>query len=294
MKRLKNGARTEGEELLTRVLDECLEEDLSFVPHEREIAGKHRFSPEFEEQMEAIMAEAEQKTQEKELKKHFHFQWGQLAACVAVFCVCGALAGTVYLQHSGGKGAADTTAMMTAESADVAEESTELEVAEDVEESAAEDAADVDTSKGKTYCGQTIYPAEIQDMPVALENVNTLVNCPVLDEENPTLTLTIANTGETATSYQMPPILEVWLDDGWYVIPATSTESTEATWTRLDEKMAMDEVIDLTQYQIDYGAQRYRLVVRIGEHMLSAEFTFEEVFAEQMETLEEMRREREE
>ena len=83
MKRLRNGARTEGEELLTRVLDECLEEDLSFVPHEREIAGKHRFSPGFEEQMEAMMTEAEQKMQEKELKKHFHFQWGQLAACVA-------------------------------------------------------------------------------------------------------------------------------------------------------------------------------------------------------------------
>ena len=131
-------------------------------------------------------------------------------------------------------------------------------------------------------------------MPVALENVNTLVNCPVLDEENPTLTLTIANTGETATSYQMPPILEVWLDDGWYVIPAISTESADPTWTRLEEKMAMDEAIDLTQYQIDYGAQRYRLVVRIGEHMLSAEFTFEEVFSEQMETLEEMRKEREE
>lgn len=81
--------------------------------------------------MEAMMTEAEQKMQEKELKKHFHFQWGQLAACVAVFCVCGALAGTVYLQHSGGKGTADTTAMMTAESADVAEESAELDVAED-------------------------------------------------------------------------------------------------------------------------------------------------------------------
>lgn len=36
--------------------------------------------------------------------------------------------------------------------------------------------------------------------------------------------------------------------------------------------MAMDKAIDLTQYQIDYGAQRYRMVVRIGEHMLSAEF----------------------
>ena len=47
--------------------------------------------------------------------------------------------------------------------------------------------------------------------------------------------------------------------------------------------MAMDEAIDLTQYQIDYGAQRYRMVVRIGEHMLSAEFTFEDVFAQKME-----------
>ena len=160
MKRLRDGARTEGEELLTRVLDECLEEDLSFVPHEREIAGKHRFSPGFEEQMEAMMTEAEQKMQEKEIKKHFHFQWGQLAACFAVFCVCGALAGTVYLQHSGGKGNADTTAMMTAESADVAEESAELEVAEDAMEDAAdtgvadgleeEKTADVDASKGKT------------------------------------------------------------------------------------------------------------------------------------------------
>lgn len=69
--------------------------------------------------------------------------------------------------------------MMTAESADVAEESAELEVAEDAMEDAAdtgaadgleaEKTADVDTSKGKTYCGQTIYLAEIQDMPEALK-----------------------------------------------------------------------------------------------------------------------------
>lgn len=65
-------------------------------------------------------------------------------------------------------------------------------------------------------------------MPEALENVNTLVNCPVLDEENPTLTLTIANTGETSTSYQMPPILEVWLDDGWYVIPTNQYREQRA------------------------------------------------------------------
>lgn len=308
MKRLKNGTRTEGEELLTRVLDECLEEDLSFVPHEREIAGKHRFSPEFDEQMETMIKEAEQKTKEKELKKHFHFKWGQMAACIVVFCVCGVLMRTVYLQHQ--EPDRTESATMMEESTDVSEDEDPMmlesavedavqEEAATAEEAPAEGAKSLDSgnqqaTKGKQYCGQTIYPAEYQEMPAALENVTTLVNCPVLEEESPTLTLTIANTGETATSYQMPAILEVWLDDGWYVIPASDAGSVEPVWTRLDEKMAMDEEIDLTKYQIDYGAQKYRLVVRIGEHMLSAEFTFEEVFSEQMETLEEMRKEREE
>lgn len=34
----------EGEKLLAQALDECLEEDLSFIPPERELARKHHFS----------------------------------------------------------------------------------------------------------------------------------------------------------------------------------------------------------------------------------------------------------
>ena len=84
MKRLRNGARTEGEELLTRVLDECLEEDLSFVPHEREIAGKHRFSPGFEEQMEAMMT----KDAGKGIKEAFPFPMGTTGGmCCSVLCM---------------------------------------------------------------------------------------------------------------------------------------------------------------------------------------------------------------
>ena len=62
----------------------------------------------------------------------------------------------------------------------------------------------------------------------------------------------------------------------------------------LEAKMAVNLEIDLTDYDIDYGAQEYRLIAYVDGQQISAEFTFEEVFSEQMETLEEMRKEREE
>ena len=40
--------------LLARVLEECLDEDLSFVPPEREIARSHTFSESFEEKMVSL------------------------------------------------------------------------------------------------------------------------------------------------------------------------------------------------------------------------------------------------
>ena len=40
--------------LLARVLEECLDEDLSFVPPEREIARSHTFSESFEEKMDQL------------------------------------------------------------------------------------------------------------------------------------------------------------------------------------------------------------------------------------------------
>ena len=43
--------------LLARVLEECLDEDLSFVPPEREIARSHTFSESFEEKMDRLTSE---------------------------------------------------------------------------------------------------------------------------------------------------------------------------------------------------------------------------------------------
>ena len=46
---------TRGEELLAQALEECLDEDLSFVPPEREIARTHRFSERFAESMDRFL-----------------------------------------------------------------------------------------------------------------------------------------------------------------------------------------------------------------------------------------------
>ena len=51
----------------------------------------------------------------------------------------------------------------------------------------------------------------------------------------------------------------------------------------LEAKMAVNLEIDLTDYDIDYGAQEYRLIAYVDGQQISAEFTFEGVFAQKME-----------
>ncbi len=118
-------------------------------------------------------------------------------------------------------------------------------------------------------------------MPEELENVTTRVNCPVLDEDDPVLMLSIGNTGETDISYFNRYDLEVWLGDAWYRIPEGSEEAGE--WLTLEAGMAVDEEIDLSSYEIDHDASQYRLVTHVDQGVICAEFTFEEVFQRTME-----------
>lgn len=282
----RDETRSRGEEMLMQVLEECLEEDLSFVPPEREIARSHRFSPEFEEHMKQLM-EAEKEEHPDAVRKHFAPRYGQLAACILLFCVCGGLFCYV-IRPSMNQGyyeeqAADSAAedMFEAEEA-APEEEMELGAVPESASGAADQAA---PESEKDYCGQTLFLAEQQEVPETLDYVTTLVNCPVLDEENPVLYLTIGNIGESDIQYLNRYDLEVWLEDGWYLIPANTPLKEE--WLTLEAGMAVDEEIDLSDYQIDYGAQQYRLITCVGDDLISAEFTFEEAFSETMERLEE-------
>ena len=73
---------SEGEKLLAGILDECLDEDLSFVPPEREIARTHRFSESFERAMEELLETGQDMEREQKIRRHFSPRYGQWAACI--------------------------------------------------------------------------------------------------------------------------------------------------------------------------------------------------------------------
>lgn len=285
------------EELLAQVLEECLEEDLSFIPPEGEIARKHRFSAEFEQAMNGLLEEMSRTSERKEIRKHFSPRYGQMAACILVFCVCGWLFCQVSGLIGGGDKSADTSEAPALESAyDEAAESgaagnsmealpEESEVQDDagVEDASAEEP--VGGGEGREYCGRTVYPSAEQELPERLEQVTALVNCPVLDEDNPVLMLTIGNTGEEDIRYLDRYELEVWLENAWYRIPAES--GREGEWRTLEAGMAVDAQMDLSEYRIDYDASQYRLVIHAEQEALGVEFTFGEVFRKTMEDAQE-------
>lgn len=266
----KHETLSKGEELLVDVLEECLDEDLSFIPPEREIARIHRFSQRFEDAMNGLL----ETNREQEIRRHFSPRYGHLAACVLVFCICGAL---IYQVTSP---VFEKGAMEEIESAAMTEEAAPETAPE---EESAEPESGAGQIQTKSYCGQTVILASQQEVPETLDYVTTLVNCPVQDEEKPSLYLTIGNIGENEIQYLNHYDLEVWIEDGWYRIPCNKDEKDE--WLTLETGMAVDEKIDLSDYQIDYDEEQYRLITYVGEDLISAEFTFEEVFAETMEKL---------
>ena len=129
--------KAEAEKLLTRVLEECLDEDLSFVPPEREIARSHTFSESFEEKMDQLLNDGEEavrKGKEREIRRHFSPRYGQMAATVLIFLVAGLLVWNVKdLFHSeiASESAKTETAMDTSAYDDAMLEEI---AAEDVEE----------------------------------------------------------------------------------------------------------------------------------------------------------------
>ena len=287
---------TRGEELLAQALEECLDEDLSFVPPEREIARTHRFSERFSESMDRFLGK---EVREKEIRKHFMPRYGYLAACVLVFCVCGGLFLKVLYPDWNSTGSAadevgteEPPAARPEETGEAAAASAEDAVsggaADDYgvpaqSEAVSEEAsakADGGAPAAKEYCGQTVYLADQQDVPETLDGVTVKVNSPVQDEENPVLYLTIGNTGEDTVEYEDRCTLEVWLDDGWYALPVY--EEKEIRTGELEAGMAVDEIVDLSSYEIDYSAQRFRLVTRVNGDKIGAEFTFSEEFSESM------------
>ncbi len=267
---------SEREELLVKALEECMDEDLSFVPPSGEIARGYRFSEEFETAMGELLDSAAQEQREKTIRRHFRPRYASLAACLLLFGVCGFLLWTI----------AEPLSQTSSRSADTAAEETVAE--EETEEAAmvTEDALETDTGTAsgttesaepevRNWNGQTVELAEEQDVPEALENVAARVSDPVLeqDDQGMYLYLTIENLGADSIRYWDSYGLQVWLDDGWYVVD-TVNASWQSTWQELEAGTAVDAEIDLTAYELDFTAERYRLIVHTEDADVSAEFTF--------------------
>ena len=273
------------EKLLTEVLNACMEEQLSFIPPERDIARMHTFSEEFQEYMRHLLR-TKGKPGHKTIAKHeFVFRFNKIAASLLILFVVGGLCAGAFLLFSP-KGATES-AEAPAAMEDAAESSaatTEAAPEETVaEESASEEAFEEELESGAGYAqevsfmGGIIHLAAAQNLPEETEYVKTLVSSPLVDREAESVKVTIGNLNEYPIYYYKVMDLEVWIDGAWYLVPSKQelTEEEQQYMVMLEEGMAQDEELLLEYYDLDYEAEKYRVVTYLDGLILSSEFRFE-------------------
>ncbi len=286
------------EQLLARILDECMEEQLSFVPPEREIAHMHKFSPGFRERMAELM-EGRRKRSGKRLEKHeFIYGFNKAAACILVVFLVGAVGGLGYLSLGSLREKSTSTDTYDAGEINGASAQTSQETAEGgaeaggtEEESVCEDTAAASSPAGSEripkaeFMGQMLEPALEQELPAKMGNVKTLVNSPAISRDAREIMLTIGNQEEYTIYYHQYMELEVLIDGYWYHVPPLEepTEEERRQMVALEPDMAQDVAILLEDYTLDYEAEAYRLVTYLDSMTLCSEFRFEEeeVFGEE-------------
>ncbi|MCC8140673.1 MAG: hypothetical protein LIO67_10335 [Lachnospiraceae bacterium] len=280
----KHNTLTDGEQLLARVLEECLEEDLSFVPPEREIARKHRFSQEFEDAMSELIEDEEEEDEEEEaIRRHFRPRFGELAAVILVFFVCGAVA----LSLTGSFFSASTSSdMAVAETTEETEEAASAEtwdMEEAEEETSGTDAGEEsseETAAGSMaeYGGELIDEAAEQELNSSLDGLTLELAYPDAEGGNTTVGYSLENSGEKTLSYVSLFDLEVYLNGLWYTVPYIGEETRD--WASMGSGMVLDGALDLSAWTLDGEAHQYRLALQLADGRIGAEFTFEEAVLE--------------
>lgn len=272
-------------ELLAEAADECMEEQLSFIPSEREIARMHRYSEEFQESMQELLDAGGRPKREKSTitSREFVYSFNKIAACILAVLVVGGVCTGLFLTSGKKSGSADTAAP---ETASAAQDSTEEAVFEDVEDTSesAEDTTAAASAEEKeeapekiTFAGRDIYLAQEQSVTGETESVKTLVSSPVIAREAQLVKITIGNISETPISYNANMELQVQSRGAWYVIPRKTEPVGQDTTVVLEPGMAQDEELELTAYDLDYDADAYRIITYVDGVPFSAGFRFESV-----------------
>ena len=83
---------------------------------------------------------------------------------------------------------------------------------------------------------------------------------------------------ETPISYNANMELQVQQGGAWYVIPRRSEPvGQQDTTVVLEPGMAQDEELNLSDYDLDYDAENYRIITYVDGVPFSAGFRFESV-----------------
>ena len=78
-------------ELLAEAFDECMDEQLSFIPSEREIARMHRYSEDFQQNMQELLDAGGKPKRKKNTitQREFVYSFNKIAACILAVLVVG-------------------------------------------------------------------------------------------------------------------------------------------------------------------------------------------------------------
>ncbi len=276
-------------ELLAEAFDECMEEQLSFLPSEREIARMHQYSEEFQESMGKLLeAGGTQRRGKGIFSGHgtaHNIQ--RTAACIVAVLLVGGIGAGIFLTDE--KKGGETADRVSTETAAVKEETVRDTADEDDKDTVSASSKDITAAPDKvSFAGHDIYLAENQTVTGETDSVKTLVSSPVIARDAEVVKITIGNISETPISYNSNMELQVQVGGAWYIVSRrTEPVGQEDTTVVLEPGMAQDEEFSLTDYDLDYDAELYRIVTYVDRVAYSAEFRFESVEQGLEEVLEE-------
>ena len=290
----------EKEQLLSEVLDACMEEQLSFIPPEREIARMHTFSREFQEYMTGLLKTREKPEHRKLAKQEFVYRFNRVAAGLLILLVAGGLCtGTLLLfapkgvmKDTPAEAPQNATDMAGGNAMTTAEVTMEEEAAEGAPEEAVLEEPEMeiiqDFPKEAEFMGSQIRLAASQNLPEETEYIKTLVNSPMAARDAHSIKVTVGNLNDYPIYYYKVMDLEVWIDGAWYLVPSKQVlaEEDQNTMVMLEPEMAQDEELLLEYYKLDYEAEKYRVVTYLDGLILSSEFRFENLNEDLEEVLE--------
>lgn len=264
-------------ELLAEAFRACMEEQMSFIPPEREIARMHTFSDEFRASMEELCRTKGKVRKQEVARREFVFGFNRIAACILLMLVVGGVCVGGYLMLERGIGGNSTGS--------TAEYSTEA-VTEESAAGAADSVLPEEQQTEQSMADMALEKAEEQTLPSESGGIRMLISSPVVDRDMETVKVTFGNLTEETVSYSRNLELQVCVDGVWYVVPRLQAgqedpegqeEQTqpETAEVELEAGMAQDEEVQLSDYRLDYEAEKYRVVSRIDGRLFGSEFRFE-------------------